>query len=45
VHLWRQVSQQEGKSLVNGPGINCMVIIENEDELIRDVRIDSGSGC
>ena len=35
VHLWRQVLEQEGKRLVNGLGINDMVIIENEDETLQ----------
>ena len=36
VHLRGQVLDQKGESIVNGFGINHMVIIKDEDEIVRD---------
>ncbi len=36
VHLWRQVLEQKGEGLVNRFGINHMVIIQHQDEVVRN---------
>src|SRR3990172_4886909 len=36
VHLWRQMLEQKGEGLVNRFGINKMVVVKDEDEIIRE---------
>ncbi len=36
VHLWRQMLEQEGKGIVNRFGINNVVIVKDEDKIVRD---------
>ncbi len=52
VHPWWQVLEQKGEGIVNRSGINNVVVIEDENEIVRDgsislskaVRIDSLGG-
>ena len=36
VHLWRQVLEQKGEGIVNRFGINHVVVVQDEDEIVRD---------
>jgi hypothetical protein len=36
VRLWRQMLEQEGEGFVNRLGINHMLVVQDEDEVIRD---------
>ena len=36
VHLGRQVLEQKDKGLINRLGINHMVVIQDQDEIVRD---------
>ena len=36
VHLWRQVLEQKGEGIVNRSGIDHVVVVEDEDEIVRD---------
>jgi hypothetical protein len=36
VHSWRQVLDQEGEGIVYRVGINEVVVIEHEEEIVRD---------
>ena len=36
VHLWRQVLEQKGEGIVNRFGINHVVVVKDEDEIVRD---------
>ncbi len=45
VHLRRQVLEQKGEGLVNRFGINHMVIIQDEDEIVRDGGNFIEQGC
>ena len=36
VHLWRQVLDQEGEGIVDRFGIDNVVVVEDEDEIVRD---------
>ena len=36
MHLWRQVLEQKGEGIVNRLGINHVVVVEDEDEMVRD---------
>src|SRR5829696_2069990 len=36
VHPWRQVLQQKGEGIVNHSGVNNVIVVEDEDEIVRD---------
>src|SRR3972149_1513065 len=36
VHLWWQMLEQKGEGIVNRFGINNMVVVKDEDEIVRD---------
>ena len=36
VHLWRQVLKQKGQGIVNRFGIKHVVVVKDEDEIVRD---------
>ena len=36
VHLRRQVLEQKGKGIVNWFGINSVIVVQDEDEIVRD---------
>ena len=36
VHLRRQVLEQKGEGIVNRFGINHMVVVKNQDKIVRD---------
>ena len=36
VHLWWQVLEQKGESIINRFGINSVVVVKDEDEIVRD---------
>jgi hypothetical protein len=38
VHPWWQVLEQEGEGIVNRSGINNVIVIEDENEIVRDGR-------
>jgi hypothetical protein len=44
MHLWRQVLEQKGEGLVNRLGINYVVVVKDEDEILRSLRdfVDEG---
>ncbi len=45
VHLWRQVLEQKGEGIVNRFGINHMIIIQDEDEIVRNGGDFIEQGC
>ena len=45
VHLWRLVFDEEGQGLIDRSGIERMVVIEHEDERIRDGGDVVEQGC
>ena len=45
VHLWRQVLEQKGQGLVNRFGINHVVVVKDEDEIVRDGGNFIDQGC
>ena len=45
VHLWRQVLEQKGEGLVNRFGINNVVVVKDEDEIVRDGGDFIEQGC
>ena len=45
VYLWRQVLDQKGEGIVNRFGINRMVVIQDEDEIVRDGGDFIEQGC
>ena len=45
VHLWRQVLEQKGEGFVNRFGINHMVVVQDEDEIVRDGGDFIEQGC
>ena len=45
VHLRRQVFEQKGKGLINRFGINRVVVIQDEDEIVRDGGDFIEQGC
>jgi hypothetical protein len=36
VHPWRQVLDQKGEGIVNRFGIDDVVVVQDEDEIVRD---------
>src|ERR671916_2120492 len=36
VHPWRQVLEQKDEGIVNRSGVNNVVVIEDQDEIVRD---------
>ena len=45
MHLWRQVLEQKGEGIVNRFGINHVVVVKDEDEVIRDGGDFIEQGC
>ena len=45
VHLWRQMLEQKGEGLVNRFGINHVIVIQDEDEMVRDGGDFIEQGC
>ena len=45
MHLGRQVLEQKGEGFVNRFGINHMVVVQDEDEIVRDGGDFIEQGC
>ncbi len=45
VHLWRQVLKQKGEGIVNRFGIKHVVVVKDEDEIVRDGGDFIEQGC
>jgi hypothetical protein len=45
VHPWRQVLEQEGEGIVNGSGIDEVVVVEDDNEIVRDGVNFVEQGC
>jgi len=45
VHLGWQVLEQKGEGMVNRFGINHVVVVKNEDEIVRDGGDFIEQGC
>ena len=45
MHLWWQVLEQKGEGIVNRFGINDVVVVEDEDEIVRDGGDFIEQGC
>src|SRR5450756_2378694 len=45
VHRWWQVLEEKGEGIVNRFGINRMVVIKDEDEIVRDSGDFIEQGC
>ena len=45
MHLWRQVFDEESQGLIYRFGINHMVIIQDQDEIVRDGGDFIEQGC
>jgi len=45
VHLWRQVLEQKGERLVNRWRIDHVVVIQDEDEIVREGDDLIEQGC
>ena len=45
MHLWRQVLEQKGEGVVYWFGINNVIVIKDEDEIVRDGGDFIDQGC